>query len=141
MELALPHRLSFVPAKYCDICHQNQDATRSVALSGSNSMFGWDVCTAEKCQEEARQRALTSTIPEDALVAVFGNNISVMRSNGILQSGWQISTNGFIGVDMSPEWFINVRLPDQHKSKLVTLEELELWNQVEFPLESRFATK
>lgn len=138
MEFDLPHRLSFLSAKECHACRSVKDVTVPVKVSGSGSMFGWDVCTSPECREKARAWAEKSSIPERDLIEVFGETVTVMRSSGVIQHGWKISGDGYVGIDPTPEWFVNLALPGQHKRKLATLEELELWNQVQFPSKFRF---
>lgn len=134
MGYELPHRLSFLATNYCDICHTKQDATSSVRIPGNSSMFGWEVCSSQECITTAKNWSNKSSIPESTLKQIFGQEIAVMRSSGVLQYGWQITGNAFINIDPTPEWFVKVRF-EQYK-KIVTIEELELWNQTLFPYPS-----
>ncbi len=111
----------------------------SIEVTGSNEMFGWDVCRSFECVETAKSWERESSIPEASLRETFGTEVTVMRSCGVIQHGWEIRGPAFIGIDPSPEWFINLYLPGEHKRKLVTLEQLELWNQVVFAMPRRIA--
>lgn len=136
MSFEPPHRLSFLTPNYCDICHNETKLTTSVSIG--NSIFGWNVCKSAECQLTAVKWQESSVISKTDLIATFGDEILVMRSSGILQYGWQISSNAFIGIESTPDWFVYVSLSEGeniYKKKLVTIEELELWNQTKLPID------
>jgi hypothetical protein len=64
---------------------------------------------------------------EEAVRERLGDPLQVLRSNHALESGWRVfGAAVFSGEDQT--WLVKVRLPQKHLSKIVALEDLELWN-------------
>ena len=120
-----PHRLSFLSTTICDICQTDNADTTQVSVNEKEKRVGWNICGKESCQKVMREWKAEAIIPEARLTEALGEKVRVMRSSGLMQSGWIISGDAIYS---NQEWIITVRLSERELKKIVTLEELELWN-------------
>lgn len=122
-----PHRLSFLTDECsCDVCGKrtgpgaNKHASKEIEV-------GWVSCGQTSCNSVIESWSDQATMSEEAVRERLGDPLQVLRSNHALESGWRVfGAAVFSGEDQT--WLVKVRLPQKHLSKIVALEDLELWN-------------
>lgn len=122
-----PHRLSFVSNDVCcDVCGE-KPAHVSAEIASTEIEVGWVHCGSSYCYDMIMEWRTKFTVSEEELRKRFGDPLRVMRSSGVLEDGWRVCGSSVFSNEDNL-WLVSVKMPVKNLGKLVTLEELELWN-------------
>ena len=96
MEAANPRKISFLD-NICDSCGVADSSCKLSALDTTTSVpdTGWVICNNDACQKKYMNWQTAATITIVELQKRYGRELSVKRSTGESQSGWQFSSNAF----------------------------------------------
>ena len=95
--------------------------------ASSEIEVGWVSCANSSCRGTITDWSSESTISEAKIREQVGDPIRVMRSDGNLESGWRVFGSAVLPNE-DHTWIVKVKLPQKHLSKVVALEDLQLWN-------------
>lgn len=122
-----PRQLTFIHSQKCDVCINSGNKYNVITLP-QNRLLGWNVCEKEECTLQVEEWRYKSTIPYSELIKIFGENINVMRTSGILQSGWEVYGDAF-KLCKEDDWWVDICSNNKKYSKCVTLTLLKYWNK------------
>lgn len=117
-----PHRLTML-YKYsiCDIC-EDRVHERQVSIT---RLSGWLLCNECSIHSDALLKAWV--IPKEELVEKFGNSLTVRRTNGEIDEGWAITSQGCWNLKYN-EFIFQIEHPEKQLIKSIRMSDVIMKN-------------
>lgn len=127
-EVVFPHKLSFIKTQNkCDVC--GKDNSNVYYHLNRNPYMGMISCNIEECKLVIKESFKKVTKNVQYLYSNDKDWIYVVRTSGKKESKWITNGNAYKEKENGPFW-IEVKHLSKNKSKIVLLEDLEKWNNI-----------
>ena len=121
-----PHKLSFIyDSISCDVCKNSKTSTIHT-IKVPNTFLGWTVCDEIKCKNTIYLWREEISISEKDLINMYGKNIKIRRSSGVIEDDWEIYGRAY---KLHPNDTLWISVKNNKNVKSISIEDMDILNK------------
>jgi len=124
-----PRRLTFLAVTYCDVCEGSETPVNeyiNIVKLPQDPFLGWQTCKSEKCLCIINEWKDATTISQETLREIHGDNVIVHRTSGVIEKNWEIFGDAYILSENDTRW-ITVRKHNSKTTKCLNMDVFVSW--------------